>query len=202
MSPIRLAETEPTSPPRPQARNTLGTRVRELRQARGWTLEAAARETGVSRASLSKIEHDQMSPTFDALQKLAAGFAIDLTELVADRRNPAAAGRRSITRAGQGQVHAAETYRHELLAADLAQKAMLPFRTVVLARSLDDYADWDRHDSEDLLFVLEGSLTLHTELYEPVLLEQGDSVYMDSRMGHACVSKGKRDAVILWVSAS
>ncbi len=202
MSPSRLGETTPASPPRPQTRSSLGERVRELRRERGWTLEAAAQETGVSRASLSKIEHDQMSPTFDALRKLAAGFGIDLTELVAARRNPAAAGRRSITRAGQGQAHAAENYRHELLAADLAQKAMLPFRTVVLARSLDDYADWDRHDSEDLLFVLEGTLTLHTELYEPVVLKKGDSVYMDSRTGHACVSKGKKDAVILWVSAA
>ncbi|MDJ0948816.1 MAG: XRE family transcriptional regulator [Alphaproteobacteria bacterium] len=200
MNPIRLRQTEPSSPTVSSGARSLGARVRELRQARGWTLEAAAQKTGVSRASLSKIEHDQMSPTFDALQKLASGFGIDLTELVANRRNPAAAGRRSITRAGQGQVHETETYRHELLAAELARKAMLPFRTVIRARTLDDYPDWDRHDSEDLLYVLEGSLTLYTEFYEPVVLNPGDSVYMDCRMGHACVSNSETDAVILWVS--
>jgi uncharacterized cupin superfamily protein len=56
-----------------------------------------------------------------------------------------------------------------------------------------------RHDGEEFIFVLEGSVTLHSEFYEPLAMEVGDSCYFDSRMGHASVSNGAQDARVLWV---
>ncbi|MCP4330362.1 MAG: helix-turn-helix domain-containing protein [Alphaproteobacteria bacterium] len=181
-------------------RQALGDRVRALRNGRGWTLDQAAAHTGLSRSSLSKIEKGQMSPTYDAMLKLARGFGRDITELVAAGPGPGATGRRSITRAGEGEPYASPTCRHRLLAADLSHKTLLPFHTVVTARALEDYPDWDRHDSDDFLYVLTGSLIVYTELYEPAELHAGDSIYMDGRMGHACVSTGETDAVALWIS--
>ena len=61
----------------------LGDRVRRLRRARGWTLDEAAGRCGLSRAALSKIERERMSPTFGALQKIAQGFGFELSELIA-----------------------------------------------------------------------------------------------------------------------
>lgn len=57
----------------------LALRVRGLRRQRGWTLERAAQATGLARSTLSKIENGQMSPTYDALTKLATGFAVDIS---------------------------------------------------------------------------------------------------------------------------
>ena len=59
----------------------LGARVRELRKARDWTLERAATEAGLARSTLSKIENGQMSPTYDALRKLAEGLQISVPQL-------------------------------------------------------------------------------------------------------------------------
>ena len=59
-----------------------------------------------------------------------------------------------------------------------------------------------RHDGEEFLIVLEGSIRLYTEFYEPIDLEVGDSAYYDSGMGHACVSVSEEDAVILWVTSA
>ncbi len=59
----------------------LGARVRDLRKARGWTLEQAARQAGLARSTLSKIENGQMSPTYEALRKLAEGLAISVPQL-------------------------------------------------------------------------------------------------------------------------
>ena len=42
-----------------------------------------------------------------------------------------------------------------------------------------------RHPGEEYAFILEGTVEFHTELYAPVLLNKGDSVYFDSGMGHA-----------------
>ena len=59
----------------------LGARVRELRKARNWTLEQAANQAGLARSTLSKIENGQMSPTYDALKKLAVGLEISVPQL-------------------------------------------------------------------------------------------------------------------------
>ena len=59
----------------------LGARVRELRKERGWTLEQAAGHAGLARSTLSKIENGQMSPTYEALKKLAEGLAISVPQL-------------------------------------------------------------------------------------------------------------------------
>jgi len=52
----------------------LGQRVRNLRKARGWTLEHAALQAGLARSTLSKNGNGQMSPTYAALRKLAGGW--------------------------------------------------------------------------------------------------------------------------------
>ena len=183
------------------SRQRLAERLASLRQDKGWTLERAAERTGVSRASLSKLEKAQMSPTFDVLVKLGLGYGLSPVALLGGARSATAIGRRSITRSGEGPAHVTENYQHRMLCAELTHKAMLPFLTVVTARSLDDYEDWDRHETEDFIYVLQGRLVLHTEHYEPERLAAGDGIYMDGRMGHAMVSEGKTDAVILWVSA-
>ena len=76
----------------------LGVRIRELRTERGWSLDEAASQTGLSRSSLYKIEKDKMSPTFDALRKLAEGFGIGIQQLLVAPGDRRAASRRCITR--------------------------------------------------------------------------------------------------------
>jgi len=180
----------------------LGQRVRDIRRRNSWTLEEASRRTGLARSTLSKIENEQMSPTFDVVQKLAAGLEIELPQLFIAVESPAISGRRTLTRAGEGRLRITPTYEHELLAVELAQRKMVPFKTRVRARSIDEFAGWVRHPGEELLYVLEGSIAFYTEFYEPVTLTAGDSMYYDSDMGHACVSVSVEDALILWVSTA
>lgn len=180
----------------------LGQRVRDIRRRNNWTLEEAGRRTGLARSTLSKIENDQMSPTFDVVQKLAAGLEIELPQLFVAAESPGVSGRRTLTRAGEGRTRLTPTYEHELLGVELAQKKMVPFKTRVRARSIDEFAGWVRHPGEELLYVLEGGIAFYSEFYEPVTLAAGDSMYYDSDMGHACVSVSDEDALILWVSTA
>jgi hypothetical protein len=44
---------------------------------------------------------------------------------------------------------------------------------------------------------------IHTEFYEPILLQTGESIYIDSTMGHAYVApKGQDDALLLGICSS
>lgn len=177
----------------------LGERIRQLRKERSLTLEEAGRLTGLAASTLSKIENDQMSPTFDVVQKLAHGFDIDITQLFSRKSGQAAAGRRSITLAGAGRLMPAEGYDHRLLAAELTQKRILPFETTIRAHELSG-VEWSCHEGEEFAYVLRGEVCFLTEHYEPATLRVGDSVYIDSGMRHACYSTSQEDAVLLWIN--
>lgn len=179
----------------------LGARVRELRKARNWTLEQAASQAGLARSTLSKIENGQMSPTYDALKKLATGLEISVPQLFTPPQRDQVIGRMAVTKMGDGTAHATTTYEHELLAETLTNKQMLPYRARVRARSMDEFDGWVRHDGEEFLYVLTGVVRLYTEFYEAVEMRRGDSAYYDASMGHNVVSISDEDATILWVTS-
>ena len=125
----------------------LGERLKQIRLANQWTLEDVSQRTGIARSTLSKIENDQVSPTFSVVQKLISGLNIDLPQLFTPpKRERYTMGRRDLTRKGKGQLHPTPTYEHELLGHQLAQKRMIPFKTIVRARSFEEYHQWVRHD--------------------------------------------------------
>lgn len=179
----------------------LGPRVRALRKERGWTLEQAASHAGLARSTLSKIENGQMSPTYEALKKLAEGLAISVPQLFTPPVAAQVTGRLAVTRSTEAQGHATATYEHELFAGALARKKMLPYRARIRARRMEEFDGWVRHDGEEFLYVLTGIVRLYTEFWEPVDLRRGDSAYYDATMGHNLVSLSEEDATVLWVTS-
>ena len=57
-------------------------RIRSLRNERQWPLEELATRSGVSRASLSRIENGEVSPTAAVLCKVCAAFGLTLSRLM------------------------------------------------------------------------------------------------------------------------
>jgi transcriptional regulator with XRE-family HTH domain len=178
---------------------TLGQRLHELRQSKGWTLMRLADSTGLAPSTLSKVENDRMSLTYANLAKLAEGLGLDLAELFGDRSIQLAAGRRAVTRRGEGPVHDSVNYTHRYLCTDLAQKRLVPLHTRVKARSIEDFGPLLKHAGEEFVFVLEGEVEVHTEGEAPVRLGPGEAVYLDSTIGHGYVSVGRGEAVMLSV---
>lgn len=188
-------EVEPAQP------IDLAERVRALRRARGWTLEQAAKAAGLARSTLSKIENGQMSPTYDALKKLAGGLEISVPQLFTPPEVTRASGRMALTLRNEGTAHPTPTYDHRLLAAQLTSKKMLPYQARVRARDMQDFDGWVRHGGEEFLYVLTGEIRLITEFYAPVDMKRGDSAYYDATMGHNVISLSREDAEILWVTS-
>ncbi|WP_428688228.1 helix-turn-helix domain-containing protein [Roseibium sp.] len=59
----------------------LARRLTDLRRVRNWPLEELAEKTGISRATLSRIERGDTSPTANVLGKLAGAFGLSMAEL-------------------------------------------------------------------------------------------------------------------------
>lgn len=179
----------------------IGTRLLKVRKSRRLTLQEASRLTGVSASAFSKIERNELSPTISTMQRIAQGLGIELVTLLADQDNELGTfrGRRSVTRAGQGSRHMTGTCNNMLLCADLKNKRATPILTTVTARSPDEYPAWAKSEAEIFVMVLDGTLVVHSRLYEPLELNKGDSVYYDASTEHTWTSAGPTDAVVLWV---
>ena len=181
------------------AHSQLGACLRAARQARGLTLKQVAERTGMALSTLSKVENNQMSLTYDKLLQLTFGLKMEIAELfntASTRAEPApiVTARRSISRAGQGQVIDTKFYTYNYQCTDLIGKKMVPIMAEVRARTLEEFGPLLRHAGEEYFLVTHGRINLHTEFYAPEILEEGDGVYLDSTMGHAYLNAGDEPA--------
>src|ERR1700748_1956402 len=84
-----------------------GAALRAFRRKQGWTLSQVSEKTGLPVSTLSRIENDQISPTFDQLSKLSLGLSIRRAQRLAgdtEESKPVQTARRSVNRAGEGQL--------------------------------------------------------------------------------------------------
>lgn len=66
----------------PDLDERVAVRLKALRSERGWTLEDLAQRSGVSRATLSRLENAEVSATAVILGKLCAAFGLTLSRLM------------------------------------------------------------------------------------------------------------------------
>jgi transcriptional regulator with XRE-family HTH domain len=179
-----------------------GAALRAARQEQGLSLRALSVRIGMPFSTLSKLENGKMQMTYDYLSRLAQGLGVDISLLVAGApppARPAAVGRRSVARAGQRPD--AERHAHAYPAADLSGKLMVPIIVDVTARTVEEMGGLVRHAGEEYLHVLTGRMELHSDLYEPLALNEGDCVYFDSAMAHAYVRVGDGPCRVLSICA-
>ena len=179
-----------------------GAILKTLRIEKGWTLARMSRATGYPVSSLSKIENDKVSLTFDKLTRLSAALEVDISRLFgaeAGKSPGLPGGRRSITRAGEGRSIESKNYSHTYPAAELLNKRLIPIVVENLAHSLEEFGELVRHSGEEYVYVLEGEVDVYTSIYAPVRLRAGDSIYLDSTMGHAYVAASRAPCRVLGV---
>jgi len=66
---------------RTEIRTDLGKAIRELREARGLTLDALAAEAGMHTTYLSRIERAHSSPTWEKISSLAEALGVSIAQI-------------------------------------------------------------------------------------------------------------------------
>lgn len=185
---------------------TIGGLLRSLRAHNGWTLKEMSERSGIPLSTLSKIEHDRLTLTYDKLQQLSQRLNIRMSELFAEPTGapePAVTARRSIGRVDDAIRVKTKNYDYYYLCPELRRKRMIPVLTRIRAKSIEEFGALVHHSGEEYIHVLEGRIEVHTEFYDPVVLEAGEAVYIDSNMGHAYIAAdGCDEAVVLGVCSS
>lgn len=178
--------------------------IRLARINQGLSLRALSARAGLPYSTLSKLENGKMALTYDKLIRLAQALSVDLKDIIADNEQPAApvaVGRRSVTRSGEERDADSERHVHHYPAADLLGKMMIPIIIDVQARSVEELGGLVRHAGEEYLYVLRGTMELHSDLYAPLPLGPGDSIYFDSGMAHGYVRTSSGTCSVLAVCA-
>ncbi|WP_083487584.1 helix-turn-helix domain-containing protein [Pseudoxanthomonas dokdonensis] len=185
---------------------TIGGLLRALRARKGWTLKQMSQHSGIPLSTLSKVEHDRLTLTYDKLLQLAQRLNLRMSELFAeqdDTPEPAVTARRSIGRIEDAIRVNTPNYDYYYLCPELRRKRMIPVLTRVRAKTIAEFGELVHHSGEEYIHVLEGRAEVHTEFYDPIILEAGQSVYIDSNMGHAYIAaEGCEEVLLLGVCSS
>ena len=184
---------------------TLGQIVRGIRARNGWTLKEMSERSGIPVSTLSKVENGRLTLTYDKLQQMSQRLQIRMSDLFAETDSPVESitARRSIGTIDNAVQVTTPNYDYYYMCTELRRKRMIPVLTRIAAKSLDQFGDLVRHSGEEYIHVLEGSIVVHTEFYDPVTLKTGEGIYIDSNMGHAYVAAEECDeALVLGVCSS
>ena len=188
--------------------STLGSLIRLVRKKNSWTLRQLSERVGIPLSTLAKVETDKLSLTYDKLQQFTARLGLSLTEFLAQGEMPPAdalpvyTARRSLTDSGNSIRISTPNYDYEYLCADLRQKRMVPILTRIRSKDITEFGEPLKHKGEEFVFVIEGTIEVHLQFYNPVRLCAGQGIYIDSTMGHAYVARDCESALVLGVCSS
>jgi len=182
----------------------LGSKIRELRLKKNYTLQDVAAKTGLSKPFLSQIENDHVVPPVATLLKVARAFNVSLAHFFQDE---VGSDKIAITRHNErirvekrphhrkGEVN----YVYETLETKKTDKQMEPFLVEFPVQDSSEMV-FMNHDGEEFLHVLEGTLEFRS-VSRVEVLESGDSIYFESDLSHSfrCLGeKAARAIVVVW----
>jgi transcriptional regulator with XRE-family HTH domain len=180
--------------------------LRGLRTRNRWTLKEMSERTGIPLSTLAKVEHDRLTLTYDKLQQLSQRLNLRIADLFSEADESADApitARRSIGRLADAVRVNTPNYEYFYMCPELRRRRMVPVVTRIRARSIEEFGELIHHPGEEYIYVLHGPVEIHTEFYEPITLQTGESIYIDSTMGHAYVAPdGSKDAAVLGICSS
>jgi quercetin dioxygenase-like cupin family protein len=173
----------------------IATRIRELREIAGISLESLAKGIRVSPEAYREYESGAVDIPIGVLFEVAGFFKIELTEILtgeAPRLH-----KYCLVRKDKGvEVERRTPYRYQNLAYNFIHKKAEPFLVTVEPGPADGAVSLNTHPGQEFNFVLEGTLKLVIDETE-LILNEGDSIFFDSGAKHGMKAVGDRRARFL-----
>jgi transcriptional regulator with XRE-family HTH domain len=177
------------------AETDLGTALKEVRLARGYSLSQVAAATGISKSLLSLIENNRNDVTLRRLHLLAEHYGTHVADLLPAMSPPDPVVTR---RTERRLLHSGkEGMDLHVLVPDTNRK-MMPIVAVIAPGG--GSAEYWSHEGEEFMVVLDGRVLLEVEGSTPVVLDRGDSAYYESTRRHRWSNLGDSVARIFSVA--
>jgi transcriptional regulator with XRE-family HTH domain len=180
-------------------KESLGDRIRKVREMRGLSREDLSSRTGIGLEILEQVEDNRMVPPLGTLIKLGKAVEMKMGYFISPGLEKPmtvvrAECRPTIARYGMRRSEQ-YGYFYQSLAPEKANRAMEPFLVNLVPSEARELSS---HDGQEFIFVLEGKI--QARVGEQVeTLGPGDSVYYDSGCPHLIKCLGGETAKILAV---
>ncbi len=174
----------------------LSSRVRQLRNKKGWTLEEMSSACAVSRSMLSEIERGRANPTLAVAYRIAQAFGMSLDELV---ELPSVTHRLDVIRSeDQSYYFRADRYCRIRTLSPLHLEKSVEFYEIVLHGGGALKSEPHFEGAKELLTVQQGAVRVRSG-EESVELATGDSAHYPADVLHSIENLGRDDAVLFLV---
>lgn len=179
-----------------------GEKIKTLRQEKKISLEDIAARVQLDKTQIENIENGTIAPSLGVLIKIARILGVRLGTFLDDQVKPGAC----ITRKGEAEqtvsLSGPDASRKEnlsffSLARNKADRHMEPFLVEILP-GIPVAPQASTHEGEEFIYVLKGSVAISYGKDEYVLNE-GDSIYLDSVVKHLVRSASDQKALALGV---
>ncbi len=173
-------------------------KIKSLRKSKGITLDQLAKMTSLTKGYLSQIENSNKTPPFSTLDKIAYALGVDITYFFVDSKDEQVDAKITVVKPGERKKvepgGLRRGYGYESLAYKKAGKNMEPYLITVDSNGRGSF----KHDGEEFLFILDGSLEFNFGV-EKYILNPGDSIYFDSGIEHSGQALGGKKVKMLCV---
>ncbi len=172
----------------------IGQKIRKLRESHGWTLESLSEKTGMSPDSIGQIENDEIVPTVDFLLRLSRVLKIDPGTFLREEEKAAIQDQRA-----QAFIKRTKNYYYRTLTPGAENEHLRAFMVTIEPQQAHKSVAY-KHEGEEFVFVMEGSLEL-TLGNKPHVLKEGEFLNFNSDTPHKLKSldnKGTRCLVVLY----
>ncbi len=182
----------PRKSTRAQEPRPLGPKLKRLRARTGLPIADAAKRAGISTGFLSSVERGQANASVATLQRLATSYGVTVMDLF-----QAPKSRERLVRPDERRVLEMHSgVRMEMLSSGATMLQSMLFRVAPLSGSDGSYS----HQGEEFIYMLSGTLEMWLDEMECFVLNEGDSFWFESTLGHRWFNPGKVDAVLLWIN--
>jgi transcriptional regulator with XRE-family HTH domain len=172
----------------------VGGNIRQLRMAKGLTLDRLASLSELTRGYISLVERGLKIPSIAALLRMAKALDVNVTYFFDP--NPQAMPRYTLFRQEDRSTTRDAGFELVALAAGRTGKMMEPFLMSPPLKS----AFRASHGGEEMLFVVNGRIAIKLD-GEELTLSKGDCLYFSGETPHEVRSLGRQRAEILVVVA-
>jgi transcriptional regulator with XRE-family HTH domain len=180
----------------------IGSKIRELRLKRRYTLQDLSAKTGVPKPMLSQVENGHVMPPVATLLKVARALDVNISQFFQEEEREK---KIAVTRTSE-RTHLARRahqdanevgYLYESLELHKSRKHMDPFLVTFKVMEKRDMVFYS-HEGEECVYVIEGELEFRTP-DEKTTLKPGDCLYFESDVAHAFRGVGEKPARALVV---
>lgn len=172
----------------------IGSKIKELRKEKNISIADLSKLSGVSAGLISQVERNAVNPSVATLWKISKSLNVSIGYFFDEE--PAPVFNPIVKKDKRKRIVTSDTIAtYELLTPDLNRK--IEFLYITINPGDSSRTGLINHDGEECGIVIKGKLMVKTKDKE-YILEEGDSIYLDSTIPHRYINIGEEECISIW----